>query len=77
LNQHEKALTDFIRNNPRAAKTQFMIDKRLDLCKSQSERLVVIFKMMGESFYKLRLALNGDSVIESEVIEFKPNEDER
>jgi len=75
VNRHEKALQDFISANPKAEKTQFMIDKRLDLCKSNSERLIVIFRMMGESFNKLRSALNGELVDDGEVIEFKNRED--
>lgn len=71
MNKHEKALADFIAANPKAKKTQFMIDKRLNLCKSNSERMVVINKMMGESFAKMRAALNGELINKCELFDLK------
>lgn len=76
MNEYEQSLADFLENNPKGQKRQFMIDKRLDLCKSNSERMVVINKMMGESFEKMRLALNGKLVNNGEVLTIKGKEDE-
>jgi len=73
MNQHEQALQDFIKKHPKAQLRQSAIDKRLKLCHSDTERLVVIFKMMWGSFYQLKDALQGNTST-AEVIEFKKEE---
>jgi len=73
MNKQEQALQDFIDKNPKAKIRQHAIDKRLNLCKSNSERLVVISAMMWASVNKFRRVLDGE-IIKSDVIEFKPKE---
>lgn len=74
MTDHERAvknLQDFIDKNPKAKLRQAAIDKRLALCKSASERLVVVTKMMWKSFYRMDKALRGEGV-SAEIIEIKP-----
>jgi len=71
MNKQEQALADFIKDNPRAQKYQFMIDKRLRRCNSPQARLNLIYEMMMDSALKLSDAINNGVEINNAVLKLK------
>ena len=79
LKETQEDLAYFLNENPEAAKHQWAIGKRLNLCKDGNERLEVIRLMILENLERLESAMidllitvNGGKVKHDDnVIEFK------
>lgn len=71
MNKQEQALADFLKDNPRAQKYQFIIDKRLRNCNNPMSRLILINEMMLDSAFKLADAINNGIATECAILKLK------